>query len=828
MTDPGNSVVIITGSSGFIGAAAVRRLAPSSRVVGFDRDGNPNPPKEAECVCVDVTSDQSMRDGLERVRYAYGDNIASVIHLAAYYDFSGEPSPKYEEITVRGTERLLHGLHVFRVGQFVFSSTMLVHAPSKPGQLITEDSPLDPKWDYPKSKVKTEELLRAQHGDMPIVLLRIAGVYDNECHSIPIAHQIQRIFERQITSRVFPGDTSRGRQSFVHLDDLVDAFALLVEKRAQLPAELTLLIGEPEALSYEELQEEIGCLVHGEEWKTREVPEPVAKAGAWLQDKLPVGEEPFIKPWMITMADDNYELDITRARNTLGWEPRRSLRETLPKMVAALKTDPAGWYRKNKLEPPPSFTESAAEETAVKQPEKSPKPPPKQASTDAYEHPPANEKAQEPGAMMAEHHHMSLWVHPVLMMLGAWLIASPFTLGYRSMAMSWNDVVAGALVIVFAGLSLTGRAWPSWANSFVGAWLLLAPLIFWAPTAGAYLTDTLIGALVIVFSILIPHGMPMTGPDVPEGWSYNPSSWLQRTPVIALGLLGLLGARYMAAFQLGHIPTAWDPFFGNSTVRVLTSDVSRAWPISDAGLGAATYMLEVLMGLMGDKRRWRTMPWMVTFFGILVIPLGVTSIVLVILQPLAVGAWCTLCLATAIAMLVMIPLTVDEVVAMGQFLVQSRRAGKPFWKTFWLGGELPGAAEETKPRDFSSPRAEALPAMFWGVTVPWTLLASAALGVWVMFAPAIFQSQGAAADSDHLVGALVVTFAVIAWAEVVRPLRLVNVLFGAWLIAAPWILGGSTTGATWSDLVVGATLIVLSLPRGTVRQRYGKWDRYIL
>jgi nucleoside-diphosphate-sugar epimerase len=81
-----NSIVIITGSSGFIGAAAVRRMASSSRVVGFDREGNPNPPKEAECVCVDVMSDQSMRDGLERVRYAYGDNIASVIHLAAYYD----------------------------------------------------------------------------------------------------------------------------------------------------------------------------------------------------------------------------------------------------------------------------------------------------------------------------------------------------------------------------------------------------------------------------------------------------------------------------------------------------------------------------------------------------------------------------------------------------------------------------------------------------------------------------------------------------------------------------------------------------------------------
>ena len=172
---------------------------------------------------------------------------------------------------------------------------------------------------------------------------------------------LQLIFERRITSHVFPGETSRGRQSFVHRDDLVDSFALLIEKRAQLPAELTLLIGEPEALSYEELQEKIGCLVHGEEWKTREVPEPFAKAGAWLQDKLPLGEEPFIKPWMIDLADDHFALDITRARTLLGWEPKRSLRDTLPKMIDALKADPLTWYREHKLEVPSWLEEAAAE-----------------------------------------------------------------------------------------------------------------------------------------------------------------------------------------------------------------------------------------------------------------------------------------------------------------------------------------------------------------------------------------------------------------------------------------------------------------------------------
>jgi nucleoside-diphosphate-sugar epimerase len=64
------------------------------------------------------------------------------------------------------------------------------------------------------------------------------------------------------------------------------------------------------------------------------------------------GEEPFIKPRMIEIADDHYELDITRARRVLGWTPRHSLRDTLPRMIESLKTDPAKWYRENKLELP--------------------------------------------------------------------------------------------------------------------------------------------------------------------------------------------------------------------------------------------------------------------------------------------------------------------------------------------------------------------------------------------------------------------------------------------------------------------------------------------
>ena len=109
----GKETVLVTGSSGLIGSAVCNRLGEHFKVVGFDRGGPPHPPPAAECVCVDLISDESVREGLERVRVGYGKQIASVIHLAAYYDFSGEPSEKYETITIQGTERLLRELQNF-------------------------------------------------------------------------------------------------------------------------------------------------------------------------------------------------------------------------------------------------------------------------------------------------------------------------------------------------------------------------------------------------------------------------------------------------------------------------------------------------------------------------------------------------------------------------------------------------------------------------------------------------------------------------------------------------------------------------------------------
>lgn len=110
------------------------------------------------------------------LRAAYGQRIAAVIHLAAYFDLTGGPNPLYEWITVRGTEKLLHELQAFEVDQFIFASSMLAHKADRPGDVVNEDWPLESDLPYRESKAKAERLLHEQRGSFLVVYMRSAGV----------------------------------------------------------------------------------------------------------------------------------------------------------------------------------------------------------------------------------------------------------------------------------------------------------------------------------------------------------------------------------------------------------------------------------------------------------------------------------------------------------------------------------------------------------------------------------------------------------------------------------------------------------------------------
>lgn len=181
-----------------------------------------------------------------------------------------------------------------------------------------------------------------------------------------------------------------------------------------------------------------------------------------------------------------------------------------------------------------------------------------------------------------------------------------------------------------------------------------------------------------------PPGLPDLDAH-PPGFDYNPSAWSQRIPIAILAAVGFAIAASMGLYQWRLVGSAWDPVFGDGTMTVLDSEESetmRRWlGIPDASFGALAYLGDAIFGLAGSTRRWQYRPWMVILFGFDVIPLGVVSVVLVVLQGASVGAWCFLCLLSAAISLVLIWFAYDEVWACLKYLARVKRASD--WKVTW-------------------------------------------------------------------------------------------------------------------------------------------------
>ncbi|AUV84033.1 vitamin K epoxide reductase [Salinigranum rubrum] len=178
----------------------------------------------------------------------------------------------------------------------------------------------------------------------------------------------------------------------------------------------------------------------------------------------------------------------------------------------------------------------------------------------------------------------------------------------------------------------------------------------------------------------------MTDEDhTPPGWDQNPSAWSERLPLVALALVGVAISVYLSLFQFGITNSVWEPFFGDGSRTILTSKTSHVLPIPDAALGALSYLLDAVTGVIGGTERWRTRPWVVIIFGMAVGPLGGVSVLLVILQPVMYDAWCTLCLLSALVSLAMISPALDEMLASLQYLRAVYENDGSLWAALWKG-----------------------------------------------------------------------------------------------------------------------------------------------
>ena len=154
------------------------------------------------------------------------------------------------------------------------------------------------------------------------------------------------------------------------------------------------------------------------------------------------------------------------------------------------------------------------------------------------------------------------------------------------------------------------------------------------------------------------------------------TTWSRRMALAALALLGLCAAGYLTLFQLGVISSVWDPFFRSREVLGFLD-------FPDAALGVLAYGTEIVLSLIGGRERSRTMPWVVLAFGLVILCGALVSVLLIVVQPLVVGAWCTLCLASAAISLAIFGWGMDEPLAALHHLRRASASGGSAWRALW-------------------------------------------------------------------------------------------------------------------------------------------------
>ncbi|MDP8904417.1 MAG: hypothetical protein M3N29_03740 [Chloroflexota bacterium] len=102
------------------------------------------------------------------------------------------------------------------------------------------------------------------------------------------------------------------------------------------------------------------------------------------------------------------------------------------------------------------------------------------------------------------------------------------------------------------------------------------------------------------------------------------------------------------------------------------------------------------------------------------------------------------------------------------------------------------------------------------------LLASAAVGVWLLAAPDLLGLAGGARLGHQILGPIIAAMAVIATEPAVRLLVRVNIPLGAWFVGAPLLFDH---GGWWFESVVaGVAVVVLALvPVGQGERFGGGW-----
>jgi nucleoside-diphosphate-sugar epimerase len=208
--------VLVTGASGFIGAALSRRLLDDGddvcalvRRVGSEPEGT-------RARAGDLSDGDRLRAILEQER------PECVFHLAAEIA-SQRDARKVDEVNVGGTRRLLEAARTASNGELqsapriVFSSTVVTG--DAHGELLTEEEPLPVTTPYGRSKQEGERLVLGS--GMPGVVVRPSHVYGpGGWYASELVKQLRTPGRMAVIGR------GENLWDVVHVDDVVEALVL--------------------------------------------------------------------------------------------------------------------------------------------------------------------------------------------------------------------------------------------------------------------------------------------------------------------------------------------------------------------------------------------------------------------------------------------------------------------------------------------------------------------------------------------------------------------------------------------------------------------------
>lgn len=105
------------------------------------------------------------------------------------------------------------------------------------------------------------------------------------------------------------------------------------------------------------------------------------------------------------------------------------------------------------------------------------------------------------------------WMSGLNIILGIWVLVSPWVLNFSTSTSKVNSVIFGVLIILLGVIreAAPKTNWSSWINFLVGIWLVVSPFMLQINSTAAYWNLIVFGVIVAVSSYAnasteVPHG----------------------------------------------------------------------------------------------------------------------------------------------------------------------------------------------------------------------------------------------------------------------------------------------------------------------------------